>query len=64
MHQSRMIPTRLEHRGNEVFLADVRLGNVLDSRPLGDRQRLCGFTNAVTQRLGEARIVKDYLLRL
>jgi hypothetical protein len=59
MHQSRMIPTVLEHRGNQIFLADVRLGHVLDSRSLRGRQRLCGFTNAVTQRFGKARVVKN-----
>jgi hypothetical protein len=58
MHQSWMIPTVLEHRGNEVFLADVRLGHVLDSRSLRGRQSLCGFTNAIAQRFGKARVVK------
>mgnify|MGYP007060373433 CR=1 FL=1 len=60
MHQSRMVTTLLEHRGNEVFLWDLCLGNVLDPRPLPGRKRPCGFTNAVTQWFGKARVVKKY----
>jgi hypothetical protein len=54
-----MITTRLEHCRHEVFLAEVGLGHVLDPRSLRSRQCLCGFTNAITQRFGKARVVKN-----
>ena len=53
MHQSRRIPTLLEHRGNHVFLAEVRLGDVFDAHSLRGRQCLCGFT--MRSRSGSAK---------
>lgn len=59
MHQPRGIARVLEHCGNDLFLADRRLGNVLDSRSVHTRQRLCGFMKAITQRLGQTRVVNN-----
>ncbi|KFB66521.1 MAG: hypothetical protein CAPSK01_004200 [Candidatus Accumulibacter vicinus] len=59
MHQSWVIATFLDHRGNDVFLPDVRLRNVLDLYPLLRRQSLCSFTDTLTQRFRKARVVKN-----
>ena len=58
MHQSRTIAAPLEHFGHDLFLADVRLGNVLNRNPRRRRQLLSATSDRIAQRLGKARVVE------
>ena len=59
VHQPWMPAARRQHLGHHVFLADMRLGNVLDPCPLLGCQLLRAFPNPIAQRLGKARVVED-----
>src|SRR5882672_5051173 len=59
MDQTGMVAAHGKYLGNDVFLADVLLGNVFD----GDASRTsqCGsaVAHAITKRFGKSRIVED-----
>ena len=59
VHQPRMITTLGEHLGDHVLLANVRLVDVLDGHARHRRRFHGRRTNAIAQRLGKARVVKD-----
>ena len=59
MHQTRVVATLPEHARNNIFLADMRLGDVLDGNARLSGQRYRTVTHAVTQRLGKFRVVED-----
>lgn len=54
-----MVATRLDDGSDDILLANVRLGDVLNLRAGGRRQFLGIRPYAVAQRFGKARIVKD-----
>ena len=59
MHQARGISSDLEYGGNNIFLADMSLGDVFDLNAGIDSGRMGHCSNLVTQRLGKARVIKD-----
>jgi len=64
MHQARMVAAQGKHLGDNVFLANVVLGNVFDGDARRTRQRGGALTHPIPQRFGKSRIVEDpYLPR-
>ena len=59
MHQSRMIAAAREHLRHDLFFANVGLVEVLDLNTRLSAYFLGACPNALAQRLGEARIVKN-----
>ncbi len=51
-----MIAAPLKHFGHDLFLADVRLVNVLNRNPRRRRQLLSATPDRIAQRLGKARV--------
>ena len=54
VHQTRVVATLAEHPRNNIFLADMRLGDVLDGNARLSGQRYRTVTHAVTQRLANS----------
>jgi hypothetical protein len=59
VHQARMVATLLKHARHNIFLADMRLGDVLDQDPSLGGQRRRTLAHPIAQRLGEVRVVED-----
>jgi hypothetical protein len=59
MHQPRRIATHSKHPRHQIFLADVALVDVLDLDACGLADLLSALADALTQRLGKARVVED-----
>ena len=59
MYQARMIATRLKHLGDDRFLADVALGDMLDGDPRLRGQPSRSLPHPVAQRRGKLRVVED-----
>jgi len=56
--QSRMIAAPLKHLGHDLFLADVRPGDVLNGNPRRRRQLLSASPDRIAQRLGKTCVVE------
>src|ERR1700756_2641178 len=59
MHQAGTVATDDKHPGDDVLLADVVLGNVLDGNASGTRQLGGALAHSIAKRFGKSRIVKD-----
>jgi len=59
MDQAGMVAADREHLGNDLFLADVVLGNVFDGNAGSTGQRGSAVADAITKRFGKSRIVED-----
>ena len=59
MHQAGMIAALFQHLGDDCFLADVALGDMLDPDPGFSGQRCRRLTHSLTKRRGKVRIVED-----
>ena len=59
MHQAGMVAAHRKHLGDDVFLADVALGDVLDGHASGTGQLGGAFAHPITKRFGKSRIIKD-----
>jgi hypothetical protein len=59
MHQAGMIAAHRKHLGDDVLLADVALGDVLDGNATGTGQLGGAFAHPITKRFGKSRIIKD-----
>src|ERR1700730_2797809 len=59
MHQAGMGAAHRKHLGDDVLLADVALGDVLDGNASGTGQLGGAFAHPITKRFGKSRIIKD-----
>ena len=59
MHQARTIAARLKHLGDDRFLADVALGDMLDDDPRLRGQQGRALSHPLAQRRGKLRVVED-----
>ena len=59
MNQAWTLAMLLKHAGDNVFLADMRLGDVLDAHPRLGSQRRRPLAHTITQRHRKLRIVED-----
>src|SRR5215472_16777024 len=59
MDEAGMLAADGEHFGDDVFLADVALGNVLDGNAGSTRQFSGALAHAIAKRFGKSRIVED-----
>jgi hypothetical protein len=59
VHQTGAIATLAEHARDNVFLADMRLGEVLDGDARLSGQRCRTVTHAVAQRLGKFGVIEN-----
>ena len=59
VHQTGAVATLLEHARNNIFLTDMRLGDVLDGNSRFGGQRCRTVAHAVAQRLGKLGVVED-----
>ena len=59
MHQTRVIAALRQHPGNDVFLADMVLGDVLDAHTRLRCQRRRAFPHTLPQRCREVRVVEN-----
>jgi hypothetical protein len=58
MHQAGMLAARFKNLGDDRFLADVALGDVLDGEAGLRRQRRRPLAHPVAQRRGKLRVVE------
>jgi len=59
MHQAGMVATDGKHLGDDVLLAVMALGNMVDGDASSTGQLGSPLAHAVTKRLGKLRIVED-----
>jgi hypothetical protein len=59
MHQARMVAAPGEYLGDDVFFADVVLGNVFNSDACSTGQLGSAGADAIAERFGKPRIVED-----
>ena len=59
MHQAGMVAAGGKHLGDDILLADVVLGDVLDGQASRAGQFGGTLAHPVTQRLGKSRVVED-----
>ena len=59
MHQARVIAALRQYLRDNVCLADMCLGDVLDHDPGPRRQLCCQVTDLIAQRHYERRVVED-----
>jgi hypothetical protein len=60
MHQTRMIAALHQDLGDDRFLADVALGNMLDRDPCFSGQRCRRLAHPLTQRHSKFRVVENH----
>lgn len=58
MRQPRLITALLEHLGDDFFLPDVRLIDMLNRHAVLCRKRLCTFARPIAQWRGKLRVIK------
>ena len=60
VHQARDVATLRKHARDHIFLADMRLADVLDlTPPASAASDARSLAHAIAQRLGEVRVVED-----